>query len=49
MKDKRVNSFKQVAESFFRLYPYKTDEALLCYVELQSQVDYEAFKKWRKA
>jgi len=40
------NQFQQITESFFRVYPFKSHEALFCYVELQSNVNATDFREW---
>ena len=39
--------YEQIVESFFRNND-KGEAELMCYIELASQVDYEAFKQWRE-
>ena len=48
MKETNVDQFKQVVNSFFNVYPEKGEAELICYVELESNLDIDSFNIWRK-
>ena len=41
------NQFNQVVQSFFSMNPTKGEDELLCYVELESNLEYKVFMEWR--
>ena len=47
MKETNVCQFAQVVNSFFSIYPEKSEAELICYVELKSNLDIDAFNVWR--
>jgi len=47
MKETNVCQFEQVVNSFFSIYPDKGEAELICYVELESNLDIDAFNVWR--
>jgi len=48
MKETNVCQFEQVVNSFFNVYPEKGEAELICYVELESNLDINSFLRWRK-
>jgi len=48
MEEVNINQFKQFVNSFFSMYPEKGETELLIRVDLDSNLNFREFAKWRE-